>query len=162
MENRNKIKYNNPYMDNIATIYMYKSNRKNAKIIHSFNICHLIAEVKGNRKINDDSILNQFVNTIDEIIHYSKQYSNKHLELSCTVAYGKKISYINANNEKYNDVDTRYYNFSRKEFSSLENCINFIYDIYTLIYPYNTLSLENHIYNNHSIKYMIKEYYSNK
>ena len=40
----------------------------------------------------------------------------------------------------------------------MEQTINFVYDIYNLIYPYNTLSLDT-IYNDPSIKYFIKEYY---
>ena len=158
MNNLKEKTYKAPYTVNACGLYLYKSNRKNAKT-KDVMINHLIktAKNKNDYKINDDRILMQFIGTISKIVLYSIQY-NKHLELSCILDYGKKASYINADNELTYKLDIRTLHFERKQFYSIEQCINFIYDVYNLIYPYNTLSLDT-IYNDTSIKYFIKEYY---
>ena len=159
MNNLKEKTYKAPYTVNACGLYLYKSNRKNAKT-KNVMINHLIKTGKNNTnnyKINDDRILSQFIGTISKIVLYSIQ-NNKHLELSCILDYGKKASYIDANNELTYKLDIRTLHFGRKKFLNIEQCINFIYDVYNLIYPYNTLSLTT-IYNNPSIKYFIKEYY---
>ena len=158
MNNLKEKTYEVPYTVNAVGLYLYKSSRKNSKT-KNITVNHLIktGKNKNDRKINDDRILSQFIGTISKIVLYSRQ-NNKHLELSCILDYGKKASYINANNELTYKLDIRTLHFERKQFYSMEQTINFVYDIYNLIYPYNTLSLDI-IYNDPSIKYFIKEYY---
>ena len=158
MNNLKEKTYEVPYTVNAVGLYLYKSSRKNSKT-KNITVNHLIktGKNKNDKKINDDRILSQFIGTISKIVLYSRQ-NNKHLELSCILDYGKKASYIDANNELTYKLDIRTLHFERKQFYSMEQTINFVYDIYNLIYPYNTLSLDI-IYNDPSIKYFIKEYY---
>ena len=158
MNNLKEKTYEVPYTVNAVGLYLYKSSRKNSKT-KNITVNHLIktGKNKNDKKINDDRILSQFIGTISKIVLYSRQ-NNKHLELSCILDYGKKASYIDANNELTYKLDIRTLHFERKQFYSMEQTINFVYDIYNLIYPYNTLSLDT-IYNDTSIKYFIKEYY---
>lgn len=149
--------YNKSFKSNALSIYMFKSSRKNSKCSKAINVNHLISKEV---KIHDDSIISQFIGTIESIIYTSKQYNN-HLEVSAYIDIFKNESFINANNDLYCNTNSLRYNFQRVQFSSIEQCINFIFSIYYLIYPYNEISLSNDIYNNPSIKYLIKEYYHN-
>ena len=148
MENR---KY---YEDNAASIFMYKSNRKNSQCEY-FNIWHLISK-NENKKINDDSILNQLCSTIDHVLYFAKKYNNK-LIFKAFITTGKNATYTDVNNKPYNHIERNKYTL-KEECFSFEEAINYIYNIYCLIYPYNTLS-KNTIYNNSSIKNFINEYY---
>jgi hypothetical protein len=156
--NRSKY-FNKEYVLNCASFFMYKSNRKNAKISDVISVNHLITN-KDNGKINDDRILQQFINTIEKVVYYTLDF-NKHIEISCNLDYYKQEQYKNANNEIYAGFENNYMHFDRKTFYSIEQCINYIYSIYCFIYPYNTLSLSNTIYNNPSIKHLINKYYNN-
>lgn len=148
--------HNKYFKSNAMSIYMFKSSRKNSKCSDTINVNHLISK---EIKIHDDRIISQFIGTIESIIYKSKQYNN-HLEISVYLSIFKKSSYENANNDLYCTTDNLYYNFQRVQFSSIEQCINFIFSLYCLIYPYNEISLENEIYSNSSIKYFINEFYN--
>ena len=147
--------YNTYFKSNAATIYIYKSSRKNSKILKSININHLITQ-KQDRKIPDGRIIEQFVDTLSYIVNYSEK---RHLELTVYSDVFKQVVYKNANGDNYFTTTDLQYNFNRVGFSSLEQCINFLYTIYNLIYPYNTIDLNNGIYQNTSIKYFINKYY---
>ena len=144
--------------NNSITMFLFKSNRKNSKCSEPVNVYHLIKTEGNDKKISDDRIISQFIGTIEDIIYKSK-YFNNNLELSAYVSIEKNSSYINANNDIYNTTEQMRYNWQRVQFSSIEQCVNFIYSLYCLIYPYNKLNLRNTIYNNPSIKYLINEYY---
>ena len=144
--------------NNSITMFLFKSNRKNSKCSEPVNVYHLIKTEGNDKKISDDRIISQFIGTIEDIIHKSK-YFNNNLELSAYVSIEKNSSYINANNDIYNTTEQMRYNWQRVQFSSIEQCVNFIYSLYCLIYPYNKLNLRNTIYNNLSIKHLINEYY---
>ena len=142
--------YNEPHNQNGAMLFCYKSRRKNAKS-EMININHLISK----NGMKDEKIINQFINTLSSVFAISEKY-NKNIEISCYVSKFKKASYENENlyctSEKLN------YKFSREKFYSFESCVNFIFSIYNLIYPYNEISI-NDIYNDKSIKYIISKYY---
>lgn len=63
--------YNIAYVNNAATIYFYKSQRKNAKIIKSININHLISHSED-RKINQDKLKDTFISIIEYLSVYTK------------------------------------------------------------------------------------------
>ena len=136
-------------------MFCYKSTRKNAKASDIIMINHLISN-KPDHKISDDRIMDQIISTIDKIIYYSKQF--KHLELSCYLDIFQQVEYKNSNNEIYQDVDKHRYAFQRVQFYNIESCINYVFNIYSLIYPYNKISYKT-LHNNASIRYMINQYY---
>jgi hypothetical protein len=102
--------------------------------------------------------MQQFAGTLESIVYTSLKFGG-HLELSVYMDYGKNSSYINANKENYNTWEDIRLSWQRVKFSSIEQCINFLYSIYCLIYPYNEINLKNTIYNNPSVKYYINKYY---
>lgn len=144
-------------MNNNASILMYKSSRKNSKASDSISINYLINK---SGIISDGRVLQQFINTIDEVCHYSK-LNKKHLELNCSAMIEKNLQFLNANNEQHQTKERIFYNFTRQKFYSFEKCINFIYSIYLMIYPCNKLHLKD-IYNNPSVKYIINKYYKSE
>lgn len=151
--------YRTYYQSNAATIYLYKSSRKNAKSNDGISINHLINK-SIDRKVDDDRILNQFLGVIEKIVYDSIKF-NKHLEITFYADIFKQTQYINANNDLYKGVeDTQVYEV-RHKLSSIEHCINRVYDLFGLIYPYNHLNRQE-IFNNASIKYMINLYYNGR
>ena len=147
--------YNTVYQNNSGFMFCYRSTRKNAKASDIIMINHLISN-KPDHKISDDRIMDQIISTIDKIIYYSKQF--KHLELSCYLDIFQQVEYKNSNNEIYQDVDKHRYAFQRVQFYNIESCINYVFNIYSLIYPYNKISYKT-LHNNASIRYMINQYY---
>ena len=147
--------YNTFYQSNAASIFCFKSSRKNSKCSDIININHLINR-ETDRRVSDDRIMNQIAETIEKIVYYCKQY--KHIELSCYMDVFKQIEYENANNEIYHGVEDQRYCFQRVIFSSIEQCINFVFSVYCLIYPYNKID-RNTLHNNASIRYFINQYY---
>lgn len=149
--------YNNGFKSNSITIFMYKSSRKNAKTANAIKVNHLISKEV---KLHDERIVQQFVGTLEAIVYNSKQFNN-HLEILAHVNVFKNASFIDANRDLYCNTNNLIYGFQRVRFYSLENCINFIFSLYCLIYPYNEIDLSQDIYNNPSVRYFIKMYYEN-
>ena len=151
--------YDTYYQSNAATIYLHKSSRKNAKISDGININHLINK-RNDRKVDDDKILMQLVGVIEKIVYNSLKF-NKHLEISFYSDIFKQTQYINVDGDLYKGVeDTQIYEI-RHELNSLEHCINRVYDLFGLIYPYNHLNRKE-LFNNSSIKYFINLYYNGR
>lgn len=139
--------------DNAINIMQYKSSRINAKAepIHAI---HLISD----DKLTDNRILSQLTNTIESLVYNSIKF-NYHIELSTYITINKRSNYNNINNQIYHVIEQLpLLNIPRKRFYSIESAINFIYTLYCLIYPYNTLNIKT-IYNDSSIKYFINKYY---
>ena len=149
--------YNRAFVNNAASILLYKSSRKNAKCSDIISVNHLINH-SDNRKISDERIIQQFVEVLEKIVFQSLEY-NKHIEVSVFLDTGKNSSYENASNETYKTTEYLQFGWNRCKFSSIEQAINFLYSVFCLIYPYNEINLENGIYNNSSVKHCIKKYY---
>lgn len=147
--------FNTFYQSNAASIYCFKSSRKNSKCSNTISINHLINHAPD-RKVSDERIIQQITRTIESIVYYARQY--KHIELSAYIDSFKQIEYTNANNEIYHGVEDQRYCFQRVRFSSIEECINFVFSVYCLIYPYNKID-RNTLHNNASIRYYINAYY---
>lgn len=150
--------YNTVYQNNTGFIFCYKSTRKNAKTSDIINIGHLISD-KPDRKMSDDRIIDQIISTIDKIIYYSKQFN--HIEISCYLGILQQVEYKNSSNEIYHDAEKHRYAFQRVQFYNIESCINYVFNIYSLIYPYNKISYKT-LHNNASIRYLINQYYNHE
>lgn len=150
--NKNYVTY---YKDNSAALFIYKSSRKNAKC-ELINISHLISKTPD-KMVKDQNILYQFISVVDKIINQSLQY-NKHIELTYYATIYKQSEYINANNDLYRYPESTQYSIQREKFYSVEQCINRVYDLFSLLYPYNKLNREE-VFKNSSIKYFINLYY---
>lgn len=148
--------YNTPYQSNGAFLVLYKSSRKNAqcKVI---SVHHLISKVTPDRKVCDAKITEYFINILSECFSYCKIY--KHIEIKSTVDYFKNCIYMNANNYFYHCNKSILYVFERKELHSFEQLINELYNVFSLVYPYNTITLPE-LYNNSSIKYYLNQWYN--
>ena len=149
-------RYTTPYSLNTASIVLYKSGRKNAKRTDFININYLNNHEKE-RRVNDERILQQLAGTVETIVYNSLAF-NKHLEFKCFMHTFKSVSYRNANNKIYHTVEDINVDGARNKYSSIEQVINEVFNIYALIYPYNELSRKT-VFNNSSIRYFINMYY---
>lgn len=148
--------YNKPFYMNACTIFMYKSSRINAAITGHFHFNHLITQT-DDRKVSDECIIRQFVELIEKVVCSAGK--SGHLELSVYMDAGKNVVFENYNNELYHCIEDVQYNWNRVKFYSIEECINFLFSVFCIMYPYNEISKENGIYRDPSIKYWIKKYY---
>lgn len=148
--------YNKAYALNAASIFCYKSSRKNSKCGDIININHLINHVED-RRVSDERILQQIAGTISSVYYQVLQF-RKHLELTCYIDSFKNNTYDTTSGEKYHGIEDQRYSFQRVKFSSFEQCINFIFDMYCLIYPYNEISRKT-LFNDSSVKYYINKFY---
>lgn len=137
---------------NAAGIYMYKSARKNSRWIH-IPVYHLIS--KENEYISDERIIDQFIGVIEKMAAYARKHN--HIDFDASINFDKNTQYINANNSIYRDTERIYISIPRVECSSIETCINRLYSVFALIYPYNTLNLRE-LHNNPSIRYIINKF----
>ena len=149
-------KYKTYYQNNAASILLYKSSRRNSRTSDIIIINHLISH-EPNKKISDDRIINQFLETLERIIYYSKSIGG-HLEMSVYCHTFKQAVYKNVDNDFYYDIEVINNNINRRKFSSVEQIIDTLFDIYALIYPYNKISRKE-LFNNPSVRYFINLYY---
>lgn len=148
------ISYQDNNIINGMTLFVYKSSRTNSKS-EMLNVFHLISE---NKKIQDDRIISQFVGTLESVVYHSMKYGG-HIEITAYVSQAKKEAFINSNDDLYCGSKDIHFNFQRVKFSSIEQCIIFLFSLYCLIYPYNEISLSNEIYSDPSVKYLINKFY---
>lgn len=148
------------YTDNSFNIFMYKSSRKNARTSDLIITYHLIKRGED-KKVSDERILQQLINTVEKVVYQAKIYS-KHLELTTTLTLNSTAKYRNANNEDYmTQVTTQYRVADRKQYSSIELVISDVIAWYRLIYPYMTLHSKE-VFTNPSIKNLINDFYHGK
>lgn len=146
------------WSNNDCSIFAFKSDRKNAKIISDITLRHLITH-NENGCVDEDKIESYFVGIIAQLV-YDIKYHGETINVTTLTTINHMTSYWNYNNELYNHNHEIHINECRKHFSSLEQLINHIYDILLLVYPYTRLDIKT-IYNNPSIKYYINLYYHN-
>lgn len=151
-----KIKnYDNYFVNNALSIFLYKSGRKNSKC-ELLNAYHLIKTGDDSRKISNDRILSQFAETLSASVNYFKK--NNHIEFKILCSFGRQETYKNVYGNLYGNIDTIRIDTGRREAFSIETYINVLFDYYCLIYPYNTIS-RRELFNNSSIKYYINLFY---
>ena len=145
------------WRNNDCLIYAYKSDRKNAKIISDVTMRHLITH-NENRCISEEHILQYFIGIVGQLITDIK-FSSKTINISTYMSIGHATTYVNANNELYTREHEIIKNSLRIKFYSIEQLINYLYDILLQVYPYTRLDI-NTVYSNASIRYWINLYYS--
>ena len=145
------------WKNNMCIIYAYKSDRKNAKIISDVTMRHLITH-NDNGAVDEDTILNYFTDIIGQLVTDIK-FSSKTINITTYTTINHLTTYVNSNNELYSHNHTIVINKQRIHFSSIEQLINYLYDILLLIYPYTRIDIKD-VYNHSSIKYYIKLYYT--
>lgn len=143
------------YENNIAFIYLYKSTRKNSKVMSDITIRHLIP-TNGKQFVDDNSILNYFISTVEKACYTFIKC--KSINTRYWISYGHETHYINANNERYEHITMLKTMSQRDDYSSFEMFINHLYRLFLVIYPYTKLDIKT-IYDNPSIRYYITEYY---
>lgn len=148
----------NQWEHNMCTIYAYKSDRKNAKIISVITMRHLITQ-NENGVCNENTIMKYFENIISKIV-YDIRYkaTNRSIEISSYISINHMTAYNNAYNQLYSHNHVIKIDNKHIKFSSIEELINYLYDILLLIYPYTQIDIKD-IYNNSCIKYYINLYY---
>ena len=159
MDNNNIIAFSDTfktyYQNNAFSLFLYKSSRKNSKC-ELINVNHLINN-KEDRKIDDAGIIEQLTGVLETSVYYFKN-NNNHIESRICGHVFKQSVYINANGQKYGSVDDVNIDGDRVQFYSIEQYINYLYDKFALLYPYNTIS-RRELFNNSSVKYFINMYY---
>ncbi|NCC88668.1 MAG: hypothetical protein EOM05_12555 [Clostridia bacterium] len=144
------------FANNAATIIVYKSSRKNARA-ETISINHLIDVNSESRKIDDGRILSQLIGTIEKLTSIIKNYDN-HIEMKARLDIGKNASYRTVVCDPYETTEYISIVLQKAQLHSIEQAISYIYDVYCLVYPYNTLSSKT-IFDNPSIRYYIKQHY---
>ena len=144
------------WKNNICVIYAYKSNRKNAKIISEVMMKHMITH-NDNGACNEEHIMQYFVGIIGRLVTDIK-YHSKVIDITTYTTLYHMTTYTNANNELYSHSHNIRLSEQRKRFYSIEQLINYLYDILLLVYPYTRTDIKD-VYNNASIKYFIRLYY---
>ena len=144
------------WKNNMCIIYAYKSNRKNAKIISDVTMRHLITH-NDNGACSEEHIMNYFTGIIGQLV-YDIKYRSKVINITTYTSIEHMTTYVNANNELYSHNHEIRLNEQRRRFYSIEQLINYLYDILLLVYPYTRIDIKD-VYNHASIKYYINLYY---
>lgn len=144
------------WKNNMCVIYAYKSDRKNAKIISDVTMRHLITH-NENGAISEEKILQYFGGVIGQLVT-DIIFTTKTFNITTYASIDKLTTYIDAKNQLYSRNHTIRIDNHRIRFASIEQLINYLYDILMLIYPYSRLDI-NDVYSNASIKYWINLYY---
>lgn len=147
-----------PYQSNGATVYVYKSARLNSKL-ESFSINHLIGNIHGDRKISDESILLQFIDSVDRLYYfrdkYDKYHRNIYVAAHCTYF---KQAVRKCVNGYYGRASVCYRTFDKHKYHTFEQMLNFLLEVYNTVYPYNTLDSYT-VFENPSVAYYINKWY---
>ena len=146
-----------PWLFNSVQFYAYKSDRKNAKIISDVHMHHLITH-NENKCVDENKIESYFVGIISQLVTDIK-YSACTINITSYAHIRHVTTYVNANSDLYSHNHVSNYTRQRVKLYSIEDLINYVYDLLLLVYPYTRLDL-NTIYNNPSIKYYINLYYN--
>ena len=146
------------WKDNVCIIYAYKSNRKNAKIISDVTMRHMITH-NDNGACNEEHIMQYFIGVIGQLVTDIK-YHSKVIDITTYTTLYRMTTYTDVNNELYSHNHEIRLNEQRRRFYSIEQLINYLYDILLLIYPYTRIDIKD-VYNHASIKYYISLYYHN-
>lgn len=147
--------YLHPYYNNMGMIILYKSMRKNSKCIDAFNFSHLIP-TSGIEKIPDDRIIEQLGNVLEKIIYVLNKESNKEIVIESFLELNKRSSFINANGDNYNDHEKITICLQKKHLYSWE-LLGYLYNMFSLVYPYNTINLNNELWHNKRLNSLLSK-----
>lgn len=148
----------NEFKNNVGHIFMYKSTRKNSKCSDIITIRHLISHDHVHGYIDENTITGQIINAVDNCIYAMKLLNTREIIITCYLTIGHETVYTNANSELYHHISDIHIDTYRKQYYSVEQLINFLYERFMLIYPYSKLDIKD-LYNEPSIKAAINRYY---
>lgn len=144
--------YNFAFVNNAATIYFYKSNRKNAKIIKDLNINHLITR-DSTRKIAPDKMKDEFLLILEYISCYT---APAHIDISIYCNEWKN-AIIDSKKESQNWV----WKTGRLHFDGFTTAAHYLYfNLFCRIYPYCETDFTE-IETDSNYKYLEKEWRKN-
>lgn len=147
--------YLHPYYNNMGMIILYKSMRKNSKCIEAFNFSHLIP-TPGIEKIPDERIIEQLGNVLEKIIYTVNKESNKEIVIEAVLELNKRSTFINASGDNYNDHEKITICLQKKHLYSWE-LLGYIYNMFSLVYPYNTINLNNELWHNKRLNNLLSK-----
>ena len=101
-------------------------------------------------EVSDERILQQLINAAEKVTFYCKEYNNICLSVDLNIC--KRYQY----NGFWGTEHSRFYNPNVK-FYRVEKLIHYLFNLFSLIYPYNTLS-STAVFEDESIRRIIKEY----
>lgn len=144
--------YNFAFVNNAATIYFYKSSRKNAKIIKAFHINHLITK-NNDRKISNERMKSHFLEMLEYVSYYSKP-NDINMSVNCNEW---KNAIINGERKTQNWCWTT----GRIRFDSFTTAAHWLYfNLFCRIYPYCEIDFTE-IEMNPSYKYFLAQFKNN-
>lgn len=152
-------KWNNPEHNNVCGIIFYKSMRKNSKCIDYVDFIHLIPSA-GPDKIPDARIIDYYLNILEKAIYIVKKTPQKKFIAKTWIDVNKLSTFVNANGDNFNDIERISLDFPKKEFCSINQFASHLYDMFALVYPYNTISLKT-LYSNQRFNKLIYHDYKN-
>lgn len=153
MENIEKSPYNFAFINNSATVYIYKSNRKNAKIVKCFNINHLITH-DSTRKVAPDKMKDQFLSILEPLSYYTEA-GNINISVSCIEG---KNAIINGGKCS----QSWYWNTEKLHFDSFTTAAHWLYfNLFCRIYPYCEIDFTE-IEMDNNYKFLLNEWKTEK
>ncbi len=142
--------YNFAFINNAATIYFYKSSRKNAKIIKHLNINHLINKNDESRKIAPDRMKIVFFGILEYLSYYT---APAHIDIAISCNEWKN-AIINGKKESQNWC----WETGRLHFDGFTTAAHWLYfNLFTRIYPYCEIDFTE-IETDSNYKYLKKEW----
>lgn len=142
-------KYNYAFLDNFATVFFYKSSRKNAKILKDYHVRHLISK-DNDRKISNERMKSYFLELLENVSYYSKS-NDINISVLC-------LEHKNAiiNGEK--ETQGWGWETGRIHFDNFTTAAHWLYfNLFCRIYPYCEIDFTE-IEMDPSYKYFLKEF----
>lgn len=141
--------YNIAYVNNAATIYFYKSQRKNAKIIKTYNINHLITK-NSDRKISNECMISHFLELLEYVSCYSKP-NNIDISVSCN-------EWRNAIHGCLKDSQNFCWTTGRIHFDNFTEAAYWLYfNLFCRIYPYCEIAFTD-IETDNNFRYLYEQW----
>lgn len=138
------------YKDNLGTIYVWRSARRNAALLKGINVYHLISHDQQG-KCSDERILAHFVSTVSEI------FAAAEMEFYISVSMSESRVCINHESGK-EATQAWFWRTEKMDFCHPREMIHWIwFNFFCRIYPYNRIDFTT-IEMNPSIQHFINEW----
>lgn len=141
--------YNYAFVNNAATIYFYKSSRKNAKIIKTYHINHLITK-NNDRKISNERMKSHFLEMLEYLSHYSKP-NDINICVNCN-------EWKNAIHDGEKKTQNFCWTTNRLHFDNFPGAAHWLYfNLFCRIYPYCEIDFAD-IETDNNVKYLYSQW----
>lgn len=137
----------------IITVTCFKSHIKRAKC-EVFNLYHFDFISFEDK----DKEISKIVNLISAIISQYKKWNSRTLNVALHISFKRQEAYYNADGKIFSDNVTIYSHKDRFKYSSIEGLIRDILNTMKIADPTIVIS-EREVFENPSIKYLIKQWY---